>query len=266
MTISPGVWTEEQVEVGGTKLLLHKAGTGEPLLILHGEMGHSGWMRFHQAMAQKYTLYLPRHPGFGGSDRLDWIMNMRDLAGWYLTALDDLGIAPVKVVGFSMGGWLAAEMATMHPNQFQKLVLVGALGVKPPSGEIFDMFLSVAKDYLTTSVLDPVNTPEFQQLCPDDPSPAQVESWELAREEACRLGWRPYMYYPALPLLLQRLKRLSTLIVWGREDAIVPLSAGELYHRSIPGSSLVVLDKCGHQPQIEQAAHFAELIQDFLSG
>ena len=144
MTNSPGVWTEEQVEVGGTKLLLHKAGTGEPLLILHGEMGHSGWLRFHQALAQKYTLYLPRHPGFGGSDRLDWIMNVRDLAGWYLTALDNLGIAPVKVVGFSMGGWLAAEMATMHPDLFQKLVLVGALGVKPPSGEIFDMFLSIS--------------------------------------------------------------------------------------------------------------------------
>ena len=74
------------------------------------------------------------------------------------------------------------------------------------------------------------------------------------------------MYYPALPLLLQRLKRLSTLVVWGREDAIVPLSAGELYNRSIPGSSLVVLDKCGHQPQIEQADHFVELIQDFLAG
>jgi pimeloyl-ACP methyl ester carboxylesterase len=266
MTNSPGVWTEEQVEVGGTKLLLHKAGTGDPLLVLHGEMGHSGWLRFHQALAQKYTLYLPRHPGFGGSDRLDWIMNVRDLAGWYLTALDDLGIAPVKVVGFSMGGWLAAEMATMHPDLFQKLVLVGALGVKPPSGEIFDMFLSVAKDYFTTSVLDPANTPEFQQLCPDDPSRDQVESWETAREEACRLGWRPYMYYPALPLLLQRLKRLSTLIVWGREDSIVPLSAGELYNSSIPGSSLLVLDKCGHQPQIEQADHFVELIQDFLAG
>ena len=125
MTISTVVWTEEQVEVGGTKLLLHKAGTGDPLLVLHGEMGHSGCFRFHQALAQKYTLYLPCHPGFGGSDRLDWIMNIRDLAGWYLTALDDLGIAPVRVVGFSMGGWLAAEMATMHPDLFQKLVLVG---------------------------------------------------------------------------------------------------------------------------------------------
>ena len=69
MTIGPGDWTEEQVEVGGTKLLLRKAGSGEPLLVLHGEMGHSGWLRFHQALAQKYTLYLPCHPGFGGSDR-----------------------------------------------------------------------------------------------------------------------------------------------------------------------------------------------------
>ena len=73
MTISPGVWTEEQVEVAGTKLLLHKAGTGEPLLILHGEMGHSSWMRFHQELAQKYTLYLPRHPGADSAVRTAWI-------------------------------------------------------------------------------------------------------------------------------------------------------------------------------------------------
>ena len=266
MTTSSRAWIEETVEVAGTKLQLVKGGTGEPLLILHDEMGHPGWLRFHEALAQHHTLYIPSHPGFGASERLDWIMNMRDMAGWYLEAVDDLGLGQVNVVGFSLGGWLAAEMATMCPNQFKKLVLVGAPGIRPPVGEIFDMFLVVAKEFITAGYLDPASTQEYQQVCPGEPTPEQVEAWELAREEACRLSWRPYMYYPALPHLLRRLKRLPTLMVWGRQDAIVPLSVGEVYRDSISGSRLAVLDNCGHHPEVEKSDEFVRLVHGFLSG
>ncbi len=259
-------WTEERVEVAGAGLQLVKGGTGEPLLILHGEMGHPGWLRYHQALSQDNTLHIPSHPGFGGSDRLDWIMNMRDLAGWYLRALDELALSPVNVVGLSLGGWLAAEMATMCPHQFKKLVLVGAPGIRPPVGEIFDMFLVVGKDYITSGFLDPAGTEELATLCPDEPTPEQKEAWEVAREEACRLSWRPYMHYPALPYLLGRLKGLPTLIVWGKQDPIVPVSAAQVYHESIPGSRLEVLDGCGHHPEIEKTDRFVGLVREFLAG
>jgi pimeloyl-ACP methyl ester carboxylesterase len=265
MTTSIESWTEETVEVAGTRLQLVKGGTGEPLLILHDELGHPGWLRFHEALAQQHTLYIPLHPGFGKSERLDWIMNMRDIAGWYLDALDELGLRQVPAIGFSLGAWLAAEMATMCPETFQRLVLVGAMGVRPPSGEIYDMFLEVAKVFITTSYLNPANTPEFQKICPDTPTPEQAEAWELAREEACRLGWRPYMHDPSLPHLLRRLRKLPTLIVWGRQDAIVPVSVAEVYHSSIPGSQLAFLDNCGHHPEIEQSDQFVRHVQAFLA-
>jgi len=265
MTTVSATWTDEIIEAAGTTLQLVKGGAGEPLLILHGEMGHPGWLRYHRALAERNTLYIPSHPGFGKSRRLDWVMNMRDLAGWYLDALDDLGLGQVNVVGFSLGGWLAAEMATMCPDQFKRLVLVGAAGIRPPAGEIFDMFLVVAKEYMTACVLDPAKVVEFKQVCPDEPTPEQAEAWEVAREEACRLSWRPYMHYPALPQLLRRVKHLPTLIVWGRQDPIVPLSAAEVYHQSIKGSRLAVLDNCGHQPEIEKPDEFARLVQAFLS-
>ena len=265
MTTSSRAWTEDSLEVAGTKLQLVKGGTGEPLLILHDEMGHPGWLRFHEALSQHYTLHIPSHPGFGKSQRLDWIMNMHDLAGWYLQALDELGLDQVNVVGFSLGGWLAAEMATMCPHQFKRLVLVGAPGIKPTVGEIYDMFLTVAKEYITASFLDPANTQEFPQVCPDNPSPEQLELWEVAREEACRLSWKPYMHYPGLPHLLRRLKSLPTLIVWGRDDQIVPLSAADIYHEAIRGSRLAVLDQCGHRPEIEKRDEFVKLVQEFLS-
>ena len=266
MATASQTWTEEVVDVAGARVQLVKGGVGEPLLVLHGEMGHPGWLRYHEALAQHHTLHIPSHPGFGGSERLDWIMNMRDMAGWYLQALEDLGLGQVNVIGLSLGGWLAAEMATMCPHQFKRLVLVGAPGIRPPDGEIFDMFLAVAREFITTSFLDPSSTEEFQRVCPDNPTPEQREAWEVAREQACRLSWKPYMHYPALPYLLRRLRELPTLIVWGRQDPIVPLSAAEVYHQSIEGSRLAVLDNCGHHPEIEKSGEFVQLVQDFLSS
>ena len=169
-------WTEEIVEAGGITLHITKGGTGRPLLILHDELGHPGWLRYHAALAQHYTLYMPSHPGCGQSERLEWVMSMRDLAGWYLDALDELGLVQVSVLGGSLGGWLAAEMAAMCPQQFQRLVLVGAMGVRPPVGEIFDMFLVVSRNYLAASFADPAGTPEYQQLYGADPTPAQAET------------------------------------------------------------------------------------------
>ena len=85
-----------------------------------------------------------------------------------------------------MGGWLTAEMPLRAPRNFKKLVLVGAPGIKPPAGEILDMFLIVAREFITAGFLDPATAEEFQAVCPDEPSPDFVEAWETAREEACR--------------------------------------------------------------------------------
>ena len=264
MTTTTQTWTEETIELAGTSIQLVKGGAGEPLLILHDELGHPGWLRYHEYLAQHYTLYIPSAPGFSESPRLDWIMNVRDMAGWYLEALDDLGLGQINVIGFSLGGWLAAEMATMCPQYFKKLVLVGAAGVKPPIGEILDMFLVVAQDYITASVVDPAGTPEFRTLCPEEPPPELIEAWEVAREEACRLTWKPYMHYPNLPHLLRRLKRVPTLIVWGEDDRIIPVSAGQVYHDAIEGSRLVLLEGCGHRPEVEKTDEFNRTVHEFL--
>ena len=265
MTTTSETWSEELVHVAGADVQLLTGGTGEPLLILHDETGQHDLLRFHESLAEKHRLYLPSHPGFGSSPRIEWIMTVRDLAGWYLRALDELDLGPVNVAGFSMGGWLAAEMAAMCPHQFKKMVLVGPPGIKPPVGDIYDMFLEVVTDFIITSVLDPDRTDEFQRVCPDEPSPERIEGWEVAREEACRLAWKPFMYDAALPHLLHRVQDLPTLIVWGRQDAIVPVSAAGVYHESIRGSQLAILEDCGHRPEIEKPADFTDLVHRFLS-
>ena len=258
-------YTEERVQVAGAEMQLLKGGSGDPLLVLHDEMGQPGWLQIHDELAKNHTVYAPSLPGFGVTDRLDWIMNMRDISTWTLWAMDDLGLANVNVLGFSLGGWLAAEMATQDPKAFRKMALAAPPGILPPTGEILDMFLIVSKEFLTAGVHNPEATAEFQTVCPDEPAPELVEAWENAREEACRLTWRPYMYDRSLPNRLGRLKNLPSLIVWGRNDGVVPPSAGEVYNASIAGSRLVTLENCGHRPDIEKPGELASLLREFFA-
>lgn len=260
----PAGWVGERRAVAGVSLELVRGGSGRPLLVFHDEVAHPGSLGFLEDLAAGFRVHLPFHPGFGRTERVDWVMNMRDLAGWYLLALEDLGLDGVDAVGFSLGGWLAAELATMRPETFRRLVLVAPMGVRPPEGFIYDMFLQVARQFIRDGFYDPEAVPEFGVVCPEAPAAELAQGWEVAREEACRLGWRPYMYYPGLPPLLARLRGLPTLLVWGREDGIVPVSAGQVYQQAIPGSRLAVLEGCGHYPQLERREEFVGLVREFL--
>jgi pimeloyl-ACP methyl ester carboxylesterase len=264
MTTSPTTWTQEKATVAGAELQYLKDGSGEPLLVLHGEMGQPGWLNYHEELAKRYTVYAPRHPGFGVTPRLEWIMNMRDFASWYLRAMEELGLANSNVLGFSMGGWLAAEMAAQSPGNFKKLELVAPPGIRPPEGDIMDMFLMTSKDFVNAGILNPAATSEFETICPEEPTPEQIDLWEDAREEACRLSWRPYMHDPALPHLLRLVKDLQTLIVWGDQDPVVPPSAGTAYNQAIAGSKLVTIPNCGHHPEIEKTAEFLKATREFF--
>ena len=264
MTTSSATWTVERVQAAGAEMQMLKGGAGDPLLVLHDEMGQPGWLRLHEELAKNYTVYAPSLPGFGVTDRLDWIMNMRDSATWTIWALEEMGLSNLNVVGFSIGGWLAAEMATQDPSVFRRMALAAPAGILPPTGEILDMFLIVSKEFITTGFHNPSAAAEFQQVCPDEPTPEQVEQWETAREEACRLSWRPYMHDRSLPHRLGRLKNVPSLIIWGRNDAIVPPSAGEVYNQSIAGSQLVTLEECGHRSDVEKSAELASLLREFF--
>ena len=240
-----------------------KGGSGEPLLVLHDEMGQPGWVQLHEELAKNYTVYSPSLPGFGVTPRLDWVMNVRDIATWTLWAMEDMGLSNPNVLGFSLGGWIAAEMATQSPSAFRKMALAAPAGILPPTGEILDMFLLVSKEFITAGFHDP-DTEDFQRVCPDEVSPEQVDLWETAREEACRLTWRPYMHDRSLPHRLGRLKGLPSLIIWGRNDAVVPPSAGEVYNLSIAGSRLVTLENCGHRSDIEKTPELAGHLREFF--
>jgi pimeloyl-ACP methyl ester carboxylesterase len=255
-------WKEAKVRVGDTELQVITGGTGKPLLVLHGELGFPGWLKWTAALAQKRTLCIPLHPGFGKTPMADWIMDVRDLAAFYSRFVREQKMAPVDVLGFSLGGYIAAEMAVANSAQFRKMVLVGAAGMKPPSGEIYDLFTVTARAFLNKNVVD-TQDEEFKKLFGGEQTPEQYEAWEDARAETARIAWKPYLFTQSMPHLLANVVDLPTLLIWGKRDMIVPLAAGQLYQQKIAGSRLVTMD-CGHMPEVEKPDDFIREVTAFL--
>src|SRR5262249_10875721 len=131
---------EQSLRVGANDLVVIQGGSGQPVLVLHEELGHPGWMQWHNELAGSRTLMIPQHPGFGKTPLIKWIRNVRDLACFYSRFIREQGLVPIDVIGFSLGGYIAAEMAVNDAKQFRHMVLVGAAGIKPPEGEIADLF------------------------------------------------------------------------------------------------------------------------------
>ena len=157
-------FTEETVSVAGSNLQVYRGGTGDPLLVLHGAGGNAGPRRYAQALAEKFTVYLPSHPGYGLSDRPSWVESMQDLACFYTWFQEQEGLENIRAIGFSMGGWLAAEMLSMTRHAFSKVMLVGAAGIKPEEGEITDIFIISPAQVRELVYHDPSQVPEWDEM------------------------------------------------------------------------------------------------------
>ena len=188
MTTTSQQWTDQSLEVAGCRLAMMKAGTGDPLFILHHDIGSHGWLPFYDRLAQSFTVYVPSHPGYDRSERPDWMRSVRDIAVMYQCAIRQLGLDTPALVGLGFGGWIAAEMATMSPGRFKRLALVGAMGLHPPEGEIFDQALVNTQVYIQTGLQDP---DAFAANFGTEPGTDQLEQWEINREMTFRIAWQP---------------------------------------------------------------------------
>jgi pimeloyl-ACP methyl ester carboxylesterase len=254
---------EETISVGGVDVHTWVGGRGDPLLVLHGAGGNRGWRRWMARVAERYTVWAPTHPGFGASGDADWMEGIDDLARFHLWFIEAAGLGRPHLLGHSIGGWTAAEMATMGPGAIDRLVLVAPAGLKPEAGEILDIFYYPPAQLLPMTVHDPTTIPEWDELFGHPPTPAELELAVRNREMTTRLTWKPYMHNPRLPRFLPRVAN-PTLLVWGREDRIVPIGCGEQYRRLMPNATLTVLERCGHLPPIEQPDVFAARVVEFL--
>ncbi len=253
-------WTDHTREIAGISLHLNRGGGGAPVLVLHHDIGTVDRLPFYDALAEKFDVLIPHHPGWGKSQRPEWMRHPRDIAAIYAWLLADLGLTGVSLIGLGFGGWIAAEMASQAPTAYQSLVLVGASGIKPPEGDIADQSIVSYLDYPRAGFHDQA---AFAAVY-GDVTTDQLEAWDIAREMSFRTAWKPYMYSQTLPHLLGGV-RSPALIVWGDDDHHVPLSAGHAYARALQQATLTTIPACGHFAEMEKPDALAKLAIDFIA-
>ena len=147
--------TTETVRVADCSVNVMRGGKGAPLLFLHGAGGVSVWLPFMAALSERYDVIVPDHPGFGRSDTPDWLDQLSDLAYFYLDFIDALGLDQVHLVGHSLGGWIAAEIAVRSTRRLRTLTLVGAAGVHVNGVAKGDLFVWSQEQRVRESVRRP---------------------------------------------------------------------------------------------------------------
>ena len=250
------------VEAAGVDLHVQRGGKGAPILLLHRDIGTLESLPFYDALAQNHEVIIPHHPGYGRSPRPDWVGNVRDIAVIYRALAGKLDLRQATIVGLGFGGWIAAEMATFAPVDTARLVLVGAMGIKPPEGDIMDQALVSYIEYVRAGFHDPEG---FDRVFGARPSSEQLVQWDICREMSFRVAWRPYMYSDSLPHLLPG-AQARALVVHGDNDQIVPASASKVYASRLPNARQETVGNAGHLVEMDQPAALASLITAFIAN
>lgn len=261
--MNPGTDGASSVSLQGIEVKYVRRGSGPQMVLLHGGGGPQDSLPFFAKLAEKFDVIAPVHPGFGGTPIPEHFDDMKDLVFLLMDFMDALDVRDCVLLGFSMGGWAAAEIATHNMSRISKLILVDAVGVKP--GGPFD------RDIADIFGLP---GPELTKLMFHDPSkapnPANMTDEQLTMMAASRVAlglytWKPYMHNPKLPYRLHRVTA-PTLLIWGESDGLVPVKYAEAYRGMIPGAKLEVIPEAGHAPQVEQPDAFIDRVFSFAAS
>jgi len=250
--------------VHGVDLEIVEQGQGRPMLWLHGEEGPDPGARFLDALAGHGRVLAPTHPGYGRSPDSDTIDTVDDLAYLYLDLLAERDLRDAVVIGASLGGWIAAEMAVKSAERIGRLVLAAPMGIKVGDRETRDIpdIFALHPDEVTKLLYhDPARVAvDYGTL-----SDAQLTVIARNREATTLYVWEPYFHNPKLR---QRLHRITvpTLVVWGAEDRFVAADYyGAAYRTAIPGARFEIIGDAGHFPHLEQPVALTERVHRFMN-
>ena len=234
---------------------LLRGGEGPPVVYLHGVVGETRWYPFHQALASRFDVIAPAHPGYGATEGLSEIDAAEDVVFHYLDLFEGLGIERAHVVGVSLGGWIAAELAVRHPERIGKLVLADAFGLRLEAEEPGDPFVRAG---------DPA---ALRDLLFADPSGAMAEILLPAKRPESAEVVAAYGALVEDSKLARRLRRVTApaLVLWGERDRVLSLAYAEAYRDALPNAELIVIPESGHLPQFEQGERFANAVLEFLT-
>jgi pimeloyl-ACP methyl ester carboxylesterase len=244
------------VEVDGCKVNLRRGGSGEPLVFLHGASGAPAILPFMEKLAARFDVLVPEHPGYGLSEEPAWLDNIHDEAYFYLDFLRALDLRNVTLVGNSMGGWIAMEIAVRDTSRLKSLVLVSPAGVAAPGVQPADIFLMSPEELVQNLFVDQRLA---QARLAEPVTPEAVDIDLKNRHTTARLAWEPRLHDPFLPKWLHRID-VPVKIVWGREDRILPAKIADELKRLMPGAEVYLLEDVGHLPHAEKPDLFCDIV------
>jgi len=249
--------------VHDVQLEMIECGQGRPILLLHGEDGIDPQAPFLNLLANTGHVLAPSHPGFGHSPEVDWIDTVDDLSYLYLDFLAAQNLQDVIVIGFSLGGWIAAEMAVKSTERIARLVLVAPVGIKVGDREtrdIPDIFALSPNEVARLKY----HNPAFAEVDYTKLSDNQLTAMARNREATVLYAWEPYFHNPKLRRRLRRID-IPTLLLWGANDQfITPGYYGTAYRDAIPGARVETIDRASHLPHVEQPEAVVERVRMFL--
>lgn len=252
---------DERITIAGTRIRLRSAGEGPTVLFLHGANGVN-WLPGHDLLAARCRLLVPEHPGWGEEELAGGMEGIDDLVYFYLDFLDELGLDRIHLVGHSLGGWLAAEIAVGHAHRLRTLTLLDAAGLWLPETPMPDLFALSPEESARLANYDPALAEAQIAAAANNPEVRAAQA--RARIAFARIAWNPYLHNPRLPARLHRV-RVPALVVWGAEDRIIPPAYGEAWVRLLPHARLVTIPACGHSPPREQPRAFADALLGFFA-
>jgi pimeloyl-ACP methyl ester carboxylesterase len=251
-------YTVQTGRLGPVRVDVTEHCAGRPFLLLHGGAGPQSVAGFAEMLAAAGSrVVTPVHPGFGGTARPEHLHSMRGLALTYSHLLDELDLAGVTVIGNSIGGWIAAEMAIHASPRISGVVLVDAGGLQVDDHPGADFFSLTPDQVAEMAYYEPERfRVDFAAL------PEQAKAAIAGNQAALRAYTADGMTDPSL---LGRLGsvRVPALVVWGAADRIYPPEHAEAFAKAIPGARLDVLDKAGHLPQLEAPSALLAAVLDF---
>lgn len=253
---------EETFEYRGAQIHLDRGGEGDPLLYIHHSGGGRYWNEFHRSLSDHYEVIAPDLPGFSRSPRPGWLDDVDDVALFALDLMEALGFERYAVIGESLGGWIAGELAIHHPERLDGLVLMAPIGLYQPEEPYVDFLTLSPEEMVRTYFHDPAVAARVFS-----PEPSEDEVMEMYENNSttARLAW---VESYSNRKLRDRLFRVAgrTLLLWGDDDKAVPRSYAHLWEESLPNANLELVEACGHAITLEQPVAAGEKVLAFLQG
>lgn len=240
-------------------LAFEDVGSGRPILVLHGGFGPTSVAPLVAQLSKNARTIVPTHPGFAGQPRPEWLSRVGDLALAYLAFIEKLNLEDVVVVGNSLGGWIAAELAFRKSPRIAKVVLINAVGIRSEDPELAITDLSKIPPEKRGGLI----FHDVARFASTPPTPEVAAAMAEGQKAMNVYAGEPFMHDPALK---DRLEKISTpaLVLWGEHDGVVKLGYGKQFAASIPAARFQAIPNAGHFPQIEQTDEVVRAIKSFL--